>query len=198
MVPIYDSDLAEDRWSKAEWNHYELWEKVEQRARRKDRLWIAATAVVFLLLSSVPILIDQKPKWETLSALRNLGQQLNWIKRQASIHRDAFRIRFAGDGSSNYRIEELKDCSQNSGPLIREGSLRSSEYVFLTRARGESLGIPGILQEFCYDGFTGSAVYKQGESVAGFGMLPVIDLHSRMDRLSLLLVTGPSGEISFE
>ena len=34
MVPIYESDVAEERWSKSEWNHYELWEKVEQRVRR--------------------------------------------------------------------------------------------------------------------------------------------------------------------
>jgi hypothetical protein len=198
MVPIYDSDLAEDRWSKAEWSHYELWEKVEQRVRRHNRLWIVATAFVFLLLSSVPILMDQRPKWKTLSALRHLGQELNWIKRQASIHRDSYRIRFANDGSSNYKIEELKNCFEPSGPVVRQGTLADDELVFLSPAQGQALGVPGLLNEFCYDALTGSAVAARGETVAGFGMLPVKDLHQRMDRLSLLLVTGPSAEISFE
>lgn len=50
MVPIYDSDVAEERWSKAEWRNYELWEKLEQRQIRKKRLWIMATILVFLMI----------------------------------------------------------------------------------------------------------------------------------------------------
>ena len=27
MAPIYDTDIAQSRWDKADWENYELWEK---------------------------------------------------------------------------------------------------------------------------------------------------------------------------
>ena len=50
MVPIHDTDVAEERWSQAEWENYELWEKVELKLKRKKQLWILATFLVFLAL----------------------------------------------------------------------------------------------------------------------------------------------------
>jgi hypothetical protein len=205
MVPIYESDVADERWSKSEWNHYELWEKVEQRIRRHNRLWIVATALVFLGLSSVPIIMDRSPKWTTLAGLRNLGQEVNDLKREAGLRNKAYRIRFSGEGSLSYVVERTEHCTdapsratvEKRGSLVPEGKL--AKYVLLTRARGESLKVPGLLEEFCYDPLNGSAPFVAGESVSGFGVIPAADLASgRMDRMSVLVVSGASGEVAFE
>lgn len=205
MVPIYDSDVAEERWSRSEWNHYELWEKVEQRIRRHNRMWIAATILVFLGLSSVPIVMEQKPKWVTLASMRRLGQEINQMKREAGLNRTAYRIRFAGSGSLDYRVEQTARCDDpgSAAKTVRTGSLVSgthaADYVLLSKKAGEEISVPGLLEEFCYDPLTGSAPFSRGESITGFGVVPAKDLTAnRLDRLSVLLMSGPSAEVSFE
>jgi hypothetical protein len=205
MVPIYESDVAEERWSKTEWNHYELWEKVEQRIRRYNRLWIAATALVFLLLSSVPIVMDQYPHWTALAATRRLGQEIDNIKRDAAMVHVPFRLRFVkseGDGVA-YLVEKVDKCGATMGTVVRSGSLVSAnlvtKYEILTHQEGESVSIPGLLEEFCYDPLLGSDPFVRGENIAGFAIAPVKDLSTRRtDRIAVLLLTGPSAELSFE
>lgn len=207
MAPIYESDVGEERWAKSQWNHYELWEKVEQRLRRHNRLWIAATAVVFVLLSSIPIVWDQSPKWHTLSITRSLGQEINRVKSLAGIEHQAYRIKFAGNGSLDYRIESAATCdafSRAPGTWVESGSFlppkaKPGEYVLLSAAQGEKLSVPGLTDEFCYDPLNGSAAQSRGESIIGFGIIPSQDLsESRMDRLSVLLSSGASADVSFE
>jgi hypothetical protein len=213
MVPIYDSDIAEERWSEAEWSHYELWERVEQRIRKHNRIWIGATVVVFLLLSSVPIVIEQRPKWQSLSAVRRLGQEINQIKRESALSREAYRIRFEGGGSLSYVVEVGSHCSSGGGnqansevaPVfrpLRTGSLLKSDvasFALLAREQGNQLNVPGLLESFCYDPLTGSSTSAGGESIAGFAVAPVNDLATgRIDRLSVILLSGPSVDISFE
>jgi hypothetical protein len=214
MVPIYDSDIAEERWSEAEWSHYELWERVEQRIRKHNRIWIAVTLFVFLLLSSIPIMIEQRPKWRTLSAVRRLGQEINQIKREAALSREAYRIRFEGSGSLSYVVETAPHCSgpgsgvggaSGDSPVfrpLRSGSLLKSDaasYALLSREQGNQLNVPGLLESFCYDPLTGSSTSSGGEGVAGFAVVPVNDLAAgRIDRLSVILLSGPSVDLSFE
>jgi hypothetical protein len=205
MVPIYESDVAEERWSKTEWNHYELWEKVEQRIRRHNRLWIAATVLVFLLLSSVPIVMDQYPRWTALAATRRLGQEIEHMKRDAAMAHVPFRLRFIPSAESGvqFQVEKLEKCSQPVGTVVRTGSLVSAaqgmKFQFLTRQMGESLSIPGLLEDFCYDPLQGSDPAVRGDSVAGFAIAPVKDLADhRADRIAVLLLVGPSAELSFD
>jgi hypothetical protein len=205
MVPIYESDVAEERWSKTEWNHYELWEKVEQRIRRYNRLWIAATAFVFLLLSSVPIVMEQYPHWTALAATRRLGQEIDHMKKDAAMAHVPFRIRFlmSEDNGVAYQVEKVEQCTSPSGTIVRTGALVSvsevSKYRLLTRQMGESLNIPGLLEEYCYDPLKGSGPAAQGDNVSGFAIAPVKDLTDRRtDRIAVLLLTGPSAELSFE
>ncbi|OFZ18408.1 MAG: hypothetical protein A2X94_15065 [Bdellovibrionales bacterium GWB1_55_8] len=200
MAPIYDTDIAEERWSQAEWNQYELWEKVEVRLRRRKNLAIFATAMAVFSLFSVPIVADQRPKWETLHAARMLGVELNWMKREASIQHQAFRISFP-PGTSTYRIEKLKSCNEpGTASLVREAPLHTSPRTNLTIVRPEQsarLGIPGLLTEYCYDPLVGSAVSTT--SPAAIGIISQADSREeRTDRLSVVLLSGPSADISFD
>jgi hypothetical protein len=203
MAPIYDTDLADERFAKDEWNRYELWEKVEVRLRRRKRLWVGATCLVFLCLSSVPIVMDRLPKWRALAASRRLGQEINRIKREASREHAAFRIRFAGQGSLEYAVERASSCSDQSPRVERRGSLimgsTASGFALLTPEQGSSLGVQGFSDSICYDYLAGSDAILRDRPLVGFGIAPVNDLaEGRSDRLAILLASGPSAEISFE
>ena len=74
-----------------------------------------------------------------------------------------------------------------------------SSFAFLTTAEGESLGIPGLAQDFCYDPIDGSHPAANGREVVGFGIIPVGDLTSgRSDRVATVVVRGAEAEPRFE
>ena len=57
----------------------------------------------------------------------------------------------------------------------------------------------GFAQSICYDYLSASDVVFRGESLAGFGVMPVNDLaEKRMDRLAIMIAAGPLAEITFE
>ena len=203
MVPIHDTDIAVERWNRAEWQHYELWERLELKLRKRRRLWILGTIILFLLLSSIPIVQDQAPAWKSLSASRRLAQEINWVKRNAGVNHHAYRLRFTDFGTLDYVIEQANGCSDLQGVPVRNGSLMKEsdrgQFVLIDPAQGQNMGIPGLVTEFCYDFLSGSGAILEGKSLVGFAILPAKDLTDRrMDRVSTLLLSGPSAEISFE
>jgi len=209
MVPIHDTDLAEERWAKEDWKNYELWEKVEQREKRYRRLWVLGTLIVFLLLSSVPVILDRFPKWTTLKGARVLATELNRIKKDASVFHKSYRLRFPKAGILEYSVEELEYCGVKEGKKIRTGNLLSDpnqkDYRLLTLDKGERLGVASVVREFCYDSLQGNlqlgARNDSGshEKLSGFALISVKDLtQSRMDRVSVVFFKGQAAEISFD
>ncbi len=205
MVPIHDSDLAEERWTKASWSNFELWEKVEIREKRKRQIWIFATFFLFFILSAIPVAVDQWPKWTTQHLVGKLAREINQMKRDASIARTAYRLRFVEDGKLKYEIEKLKSCSDTRGDLVRSVSLDSEyltdkSYTLILPHRASSLEIPGLISQVCFDPLSGSSVIGHPDkNMAGFGIISVNDLtEKRLDRMSILLISGLSAEINFE
>jgi hypothetical protein len=211
MVPIHDTDIAHERWAQAEWQYYELWEKVEVKLRRRKALWIIATLLVFLGLSSVPILVDRWPKWTALSANRKLAQQIGLLKAEVGApsvsDHQAFRVRFNPDHRLTYTVEKVETCADpigaastsvvRTGDLLRQAHL--NDYVLLNPAQGKELGVPGLVDSFCYDSLSGSTATAKDEAISGFGIVSVKDLaEKRTDRISLLIFKGPLAELSFE
>ena len=202
MPPIHDTDLAEERWSQAEWGNYELWEKQELRLKRRNRIWIISTSIMFLVLSSIPILIDRWPKWYALSVARAVAEEINQIKKEAIINRAAYRLTFTESIGLAYSIEKVENCQAEKGDKIRTGHFvteaNREKYAWLTPAEGAELNIPGLVKEVCYDDLSGNSAFAHGEEVVGIGVIPANDLtEKRLDRVSVLLLTGPSAEISF-
>ncbi len=203
MAPIHDTDVGQERWSKAEWENYELWEKVELRLKRHRRFWTVGGACLFLILSAVPIVMERWPKWMTRSVSRVLAQELNRIKREASVDRAAYRIQFVAEGGLRYKVERLAHCMADQGDFVRTQSLvpyfGQADLSWISPAKGLELGIPGLVSEFCYDHLTGSYSDQNGENIVGFGIIPVTDLsEGKLERLSILLLSGPSAELSFD
>ncbi len=204
MVPIHDTDIAEERWSKAEWSHYELWEKVEKRLRKNKRRWIAATVLLFLGLSSIPIIKERSPKWRGLSAARKLADEINWIKREAGIQKTAFRLRLSPSETLSYTIEKTPNCA-DVGTEVKTASLvdekqasKGQKFFFLSPDQGSELDIPGLINQFCYDPLLGH-VAAEGDKLLAIGVINANDLtEKRLDRVTLLLLNGPSAEISLD
>ncbi len=203
MVPIHDSDVGEQRWSKSEWENYELWEKVELRLKRKKRFWVLATVIVVVVFSAIPTVMDRWPKWQTRSATRHLAQEINTMKREAGIERTSYRLQFIEGAKLEYFVEKVKDCKAEGGELVRSSSLipvsPGGGYTLLSPKVGAALGIPGLIHSFCYDYLAGSVIIEYPKSIAGFGIISVKDLaEKRLDRISLLLLSGPSADVSFD
>lgn len=203
MVPIYESDVAEERWKESEWGQYELWEKVEHRLHRAKRAWVIATAIVFVILSAVPVVMDQMPKWRSLYAIQSLAREINQIKREAGMSRSAVRIRFLDPVKLDFVVESAANCLESSfaqSKMIRPGALPGGgDLELLDRARGEERGIPGLVTSFCYDPYLGEQIASQSGEAVGFAIIPAKDLaERRFDRVALLVLSGTFGEISFE
>ncbi len=204
MVPIHDTDVAAERWAQEEWENYELWEKVEVRLRRQKRLWVLATSVIFVILSALPIVVDRWPKWSTRVVLRHVIRQMSQMKREAGVQRAALRMRFLDPIRLTYQVEKIPNCQFHGvGEVVASGNFallsRSEQYLFVDPKTGESLGIPGLQGEFCYDHLAGFAAASEGKEVVGFAVIPALDLaEKRLDRMSVLLLSGPSAEVSMD
>jgi hypothetical protein len=201
MCPIHETDQAEERWSQAEWEHYELWEKIEARARRIRRLWISGAVLAFFVLSAVPVIMDRGVQWKALSASREFGQKLNGLKREAGERQQAFRVRVHPTRAVALALEWGPRCDSPlflpaQDLLLLESDPARERLAFIRAERGKELGIPGLLDEFCYDPLLGSRQTPGDLDLAGFMIGPVSELAP--ERVASVLLHGPFAEISFE
>jgi hypothetical protein len=221
MAPIYDTDLAEERSAKTQWENYELWEKVSIRLLRRKRAWIALTVLVFLVLSSVPIVVERRPKWVALAASRRLAEEISRLKREASMQKVAFRIRVLSEDASGplrFEVDRLPSCSSSEpdsktrdGVEARPGELKKVHSGNLSSVQAgvplsvvlpeqaAEFGLRDLLASHCYDYLAGNSEVLQGKSIGGFALIPSVDLGlRRSDRVAFLLLSGASGELIFE
>ncbi len=131
---------------------------------------------------------------------RRLAQAIGQMKLEAARTRSAMRITFPADGALTYLIETAPACASTSWQKVREGGLASSDrqagkFRMVSGGDGQRLGISGLTQSLCYDSLLGAGVTE----FRAFAILPVNDLALGDDRrASVLLVEGPSAEMSFE
>ncbi len=207
MVPIHPTDLAENRWKSAEWEHYELWEKLEKRVQRKRRIWIAATVVVFLAISAIPVVKDRWLKWTALKVARLLSQQINEMKRDAMVARTPYRLILVDE--LGVRIEPVATCdgsaqdsAKSAAPVAgspRQVDFGVSELKWLDSVDGDRWGVPGLVREYCFDPLNGGGAAAKGLPVIGIGLAPKADLtEGRSDRMAVIFVSGPSAEVAYE
>jgi hypothetical protein len=203
MVPIHDTDVAEERWKKTEWRQFEFWDEVETRFRRQKKLWIVATVLIFILLSSIPVIQTRSPYWAAQAAAQKLARVISQLKREAAVGHVTFRLRFKDLGQLQYEIEKLNHCTEIRGILVRKGALvsegKNKTLLLMSQSQGEQLDLHGLTETFCFDPLKGSDFSTQGIEKVGFAILPVKDLaEKKTDRLSVLIVQGASAEISFD
>jgi hypothetical protein len=205
MVPIHESDVAENRWKDDEWRQFELWEKLEQKARRKRSWTIIAAAVVFVSILSVPIFQDRIPKWRALGATRGLAVRANQMKVDAASLKLPLRLRLENsDSGPRFVIEKVASCASDSaapgeiwgqGVVFRDAHL-GSRYAVLSAAQAGELGLERVKEAVCYDP---AGLDLSSDGVKAVGILPVKDLaEGRLDRASFLNFSGLFAEIGFD
>jgi hypothetical protein len=215
MVPLHDSDVAENRWKEGEWRTFELWERIELRLRRRKFWTIAATALAFLGLLSIPIVRDRAPKWRATSAMRRLAVKANQMKVDAAALGVPLRLRLRStDEGLEYIVEKVGSCAGavanplsgqewNRGPLFSSAEL-GNEYSVLTEDDARSLGLERVVNAVCYEPLP-SAISKDEPGmpdpsrVQAIGILTAKDLaEKRLDRIAFLNFSGVSAEIDFD
>ncbi len=205
MAPIHDTDLASERWAKAQWRNFELWEKLEVKIKQRRWIWIIATGVLFLLISSVPVIQDQSIKWQARAALKRLALEINSLKRMAATEHQAYLLRFVNFDTLEFVVERRETCETTQSTFVRNGFLNGDAktgLTLLTDEKAEKYDLRGLLTEICYDPVLGSnAVKRDPESgvlddrLFGFAILPTVDLDTqRADRLKILLIKGTTVE----
>lgn len=198
MVPFHESDVGTERWAKAEWEHVELWEKIEARLKRRRRAWIAGALVIFFILSAVPVWMDRQPKWQALKISTRLGLLLSQLKTQVAIDSGAVRVRLANEGN-RVTVEKGESCAASSfSPIPAPFELSLDGFTFASADLAQKLDLPGLRTTFCFDAVQGVSDSADDNS-RGVGILPSADLETgRTDRMAVLFWRGASGEFSFE
>jgi hypothetical protein len=200
MAPLYESDLEKERWQEEGWKHVELWEKVQQRFRRQRRLWIFSAGLLFLFLSSIPVLIDRWPKWQTLGAARELSEKVSWMKMQAALDQQSYRILVLPENPHEYVLEKGGVCDQpETFEVLEKRGLGSEKYRFLLADQQEEVSLPNLVHQLCYDPIKGWQSEAPRNGLMAFALAPVRDLaEKRLDRLSLVFIQGRGAEIQFQ
>lgn len=197
-MPIYDSDVAAERFANDQWRTTEFWEKVRARESLKRRMWILAIGTLVILLSGIPVTWERRPKWATWTAARQLATQIQSMHREAAQRHTALRLILKGMA---YEVVELANCDATQGMLLRQGTLLpeplAADFQWITGIEAERLGFRPLADSICYDPRVASA---SGDAVAtAFVVAPKSDLAQtapRHDRFSSVTVL-PTGEVSF-
>ena len=161
MAPVHDTDVEVDRWEKAAWTNYELLEKLEARQARKRRAMIAATMVLFLTLTAIPVIDQQSSQWLSRWAQLQLAVAINDLKLRAIQEGSPHRIRLLPDQGLDYLVESVDRCDALEGKWIQQTGIRSLRWIpgklrwfFPTDAKsGEFEALGDVI---CYDPYRGA------------------------------------------
>ncbi len=203
MVPIHESDVAENRWKDDEWRQFELWERIEFRLRRKKVWIILGVFLVFVAILAAPVIEDRLPKWRAINAMRILAVRANQMKVDAAALGVPLRLRIEDslDGPQ-YVIERVDQCDSNSksariwggGPVFANRE-RGTDFVVFEPRDATTLGLERVTTTVCYDPLGA----ETADRVQALGILTAKDLtEKRLDRVAFLNFSGLFAEIDFD
>jgi hypothetical protein len=204
MAPIYESDVAEARWSAEEWRSFELWEKIEARERRRRRYWMIAAGVAFLALAAVPVVRDSAPHWATQRAARLVAQGVLkvhvLVSTTARPHR--LTLQTGVDGEVAYVLERVTGCGPGARveeEILRRPLFRAGQgYSVVGPSAAASAGLEYLADSYCYDATQPDDERARGPVKTALGVVPTDDLStSRWDRLSAAVVDRRTLEVQF-
>lgn len=193
-----DESLERELRLEQDWKHYELYEKVRIRERRKKIFWITLALACFSALASIPVVQTQLPKWKTYAQIRVLAIKVEKLKTQVIQNKQAMRLEFKEHGLVEF--QEVSQCTKAAKVLrvtetfswkVNQG--QDSELVLLSPEQAEAYRLDGVYPDFCFDPIRGLGLVKQL-----FVVVPAKDLtdlkmkekNSQLSRASFLLLQG--------
>lgn len=189
MAPVFDTDVDQDQLE------IEFWEKVKTRVAYRKRLWIILTGVLFVILSTVPVWMDRAPKWRGQDVLRKVAESLQTELTASAVDKGIRRFRWEPEGVLS--VARVSRCDDANVLVESRIAFELEGLQVLDQQTAEGLGIPGVMDEFCYDPVRGPN-YQRDRPWA-FGVIPVKDVaEARLDRISLLFLQGDTVQIEFD
>ena len=203
MAPLHDTDLAENRWTQAEWNDFELWEKLEARQKKIRKQWIVLTAVLFCLLSSVPIVMDQWARWSAINSARQLGQLIDQVKVTSISEKSAYQVRVEQVAPPTVLVEKITQCGPGGSVMSSERQVLQTRWPWystrlLTPQDHRALNLTYSSEVFCFDRLTGHS-----QATSAFVFVAEKDLSATgltddlKDRLGVLILEGAEAQVQF-
>jgi hypothetical protein len=201
LAPIRPDDVENQAQAiHEEWKSYELWEKVEVRERRNRRGWIVLTGLLFLILSAIPVILEQGPRWKSLSLARQVASELNRVRRDAALLHEPMNVRLVFDEWMTIQVSRVKSC-QDEAPasLYRQERLdprAQAKFRWADSEIAQKFGLEKMVQSLCFDPIRGWSI--EGQEPVGIAIFPVRDLaEMREDRAAVVWVSGIDQSISF-
>lgn len=182
MVPIHESDVAENRWKDSEWNSYELWEAVELRERRRKLWMIGLSCFLGLFILALPIYKEKSPKWDGLQIARRLADRLLDVRRDASHAQKRFLVKVSQDNAGRIIGQVYSD---EAGDVCAGSQVRELQPVFtfpvvedaqdtiqlITPDLAVGMGLSGVDNSICFD-----PLLESSGDLKTFAFIPVKDL----------------------
>lgn len=193
-VPV-DDDA--DRWRDEEWRDFELWEKIDQRNRRRRRMWILSAVLVFVLINAVPVVRDSWNRWKAGRIARAVASEIQGLRRRAVLGRTPMKLRFTGN-ALEFITEKVPYCGDRvEGTEIARASIPKGEgYSLVAPSSGAGMNVPGLVNEYCYDPLLGTVLSSDG--LSAFAVAADSDLEAeKLDRFAFVLFSDEEISIGF-
>src|SRR5690606_35573997 len=101
--------------------------------------------------------------------------------------------------SIKYVVDRAESCESEQWEKVSSEPLGPEDYTLLSSADGQKIGVSRLLDQICYDPLQGRYIVNGDEKTFAFGLIPVKDLADQsVQRVSLVMLEGPSAEISLE
>jgi hypothetical protein len=205
MAPLHDSDIPENRWKDSEWKYFVLWEKLEHQIQKRKRWIVGFTVLLGLGILSIPTIQSRYSKWLGLSIMRRFAVEVHRAEMESSRQRTSILVQLMKDSGaiwilseavgSCYDFTERREISRVQLSTPAQGR----RFDVLTEGLAMNLSLQNLSQQFCYDPEKGQVMKSSNAPFTALGLIPVKDLsEKRLDRVTILRVTGPQASLSFE
>jgi len=178
----------------------ELYEKIMVRERRRKVLLITAALILFLFLCGIPVYNERFPKWESLSAARKIGVEIEELKTESLHLKKPLLLSLLETGQM--RVEQVAHCGASASDVpVVEGLLHESSWTnsqsdiaLMNDLEAKKTNLKFAVQQICFDPVSGLSFSKNKKVIV---LVPVKDLaESRLDRASYVEIETASARIS--
>ncbi|MEW6056512.1 MAG: hypothetical protein AB1540_07840 [Bdellovibrionota bacterium] len=173
-----------------------------ERKSKIQRKILLLACVISLGLFSYPQIKDYSSRWSTLRGGRKLALYLSMLKTRAILTKTPLEARF--QEPDLVEVHEVSSCGPNAR-RTKLWEIRLGEFAEGVKFASRSWVSEQVdtkepfLSRFCYDPLYGSSIFADGLVHGAIFLAVSQDLaEKRGERALLLIVEGPSAEISLD
>ena len=170
----------------------ELYEKIVVRERRRKAVLITLAFCIFSFLCAMPVYSERKPKWESLSAAKNIAIEIEKLKTESLHLMKPLQLTVLDNGQ--LKVERVLACNVSKGEVRKVEELLHEENWINSNNEIALLDANWAGRQICFDPVSGM---NSPQVKKVFVLVPVKDLaESRLDRASYIEVETAFAKIS--